>query len=361
MNTSIAFDMLNEEQVQALNLVENSNSSFFLTGRAGTGKTTFLQYIQEHVDKEFIVVAPTGIAAIIAGGVTIHSFFAMPLDPITKQTEFQINDRKWAMMRSVDTIIVDEVSMVRCDIIDGMDRILRTVMKNSQPFGGKQIIFSGDLYQLEPVFNKNDKGLVEFFYNEYNTHTPYFYHAHVFNRIKLPRIEFRKVYRQSDEHFLSILDNVRSGRYVTTDLMMLNNSALRNAQEIDDNVLTLTARNETADTINANRLAAIDSPQFTYVGTVQGDFQPKRMPVQQELVLKEGARVMFCRNEKEGRWVNGTTGTIAKLTEDKIVVCLDNGKKCAVEPAVWENVDYTYDLEKHKLEKKVVGDRKSVV
>ena len=124
MNTPIAFDMLNEEQVQALNLVENSNSSFFLTGRAGTGKTTFLQYIQEHVNKSFIVVAPTGISAIIAGGVTIHSFFAMPLDPITKQTEFQINDRKWAMLRSVDTIIVDEVSMVRCDIIDGMDRTL---------------------------------------------------------------------------------------------------------------------------------------------------------------------------------------------------------------------------------------------
>ena len=355
MNTSIAFDMLNEEQVQALNLVENSNSSFFLTGRAGTGKTTFLQYIQEHVNKSFIVVAPTGISAIIAGGVTIHSFFAMPLDPITKQTEFQINDRKWAMLRSVDTIIVDEVSMVRCDIIDGMDRILRTVMKNTQPFGGKQIIFSGDLYQLEPVFNKNDKGLVEFFYNEYNTESPYFYYAHVFKRIKLPRIEFRKVYRQNDEHFLSILDNVRSGCYVSTDLMMLNNTALRNVQNVDDDVLTLTARNETADTINANRLAAIDAPQFTYSGKVEGDFQSKRMPVQQELILKEGARVMFCRNDKDGRWVNGTTGTIARLSDDEIFVRLDSGRKCAVEPATWENVDYTYDIETHKLEKEVIG------
>ena len=355
MNTTIAFDMLNEEQVQALNLVENSNSSFFLTGRAGTGKTTFLQYIQEHVNKSFIVVAPTGISAIIAGGVTIHSFFAMPLDPITKQTEFQINDRKWAMLRSIDTIIVDEVSMVRCDIIDGMDRILRTVTKNTQPFGGKQIIFSGDLYQLEPVFNKNDKGLVEFFYNEYNTDSPYFYHAHVFKRIKLPRIEFRKVYRQNDEHFLSILDNVRSGCYVSTDLMMLNNTALRNAQETDEDVLTLTARNESADTINANRLAAIDAPQFTYIGKVEGDFQSKRMPVQQELILKEGARVMFCRNDKDGRWVNGTTGTIYRLSEDEIFVRLDSGRKCAVEPATWENVDYTYDIETHKLEKEVVG------
>ena len=355
MNTSIAFDMLNEEQVQALNLVENSNSSFFLTGRAGTGKTTFLQYIQEHVDKNFIVVAPTGIAAIIAGGVTIHSFFGMPLDPITKQTDFQINDRKQMMLRSVDTIIVDEVSMVRCDIIDGMDRILRTVMKNSQPFGGKQIIFSGDLYQLEPVFNKNDKGLVEFFRDEYNTDCPYFYQAHVFNRIKLPRIEFCKVYRQSDEQFLSILNNVRSGRFVNTDLMMLNNTVLRNAQDVDENVLTLTSRNETADNINATRLSAIDTQSFTYIGTIEGDFQSKRIPVQQELVLKEGARVMFCRNDKEGRWVNGSTGTISHLSENEIFVRLDNNQVFSIEPITWECVDYTYDSEKRKFDKEIIG------
>ena len=148
MNQNFTIDDLNQEQVQALNLVENTNFSFFLTGRAGTGKTTFLKYIQENVNKNFVVVAPTGIAAIIAGGVTIHSFFGMPLDPITQQTEYQINDRKQTLLRHVDTIIVDEVSMVRCDIIDGMDRVLRRVMRNTQPFGGKQMIFSGDLYQF---------------------------------------------------------------------------------------------------------------------------------------------------------------------------------------------------------------------
>ena len=153
----IAVDMLNEEQVQALNLVQNTNFSFFLTGRAGTGKTTFLHYIQENVDKQFVVVAPTGVAAILAGGVTIHSFFGMPFDPITPMTEFQINHDKQVMLRHVDTIIIDEVSMVRCDLIDGIDRILRKAMHNSHPFGGKQIIFSGDLYQLEPVIDRHDE------------------------------------------------------------------------------------------------------------------------------------------------------------------------------------------------------------
>ena len=355
MNQNITIDQLNPEQVQALNLVENTNFSFFLTGRAGTGKTTFLKYIQENVKKDFVVVAPTGIAAIIAGGVTIHSFFGMPLDPITQQTEYQINDRKHALLRHVDTIIVDEVSMVRCDIIDGMDRVLRKVMRNSQPFGGKQMIFSGDLYQLEPVMKKSDEGLAKFFAEEYNTDCPYFYHAHVFSRIKLPRIEFRKVYRQSDERFLSMLDNIRSGRTNPTELMLLNNTALRNAQACDADVLTLTSRNDTADTINANRLAALNTEKHTYLGIIEGNFDQKRVPVLQELFLKEGARVMFCRNDREGRWVNGTTGTIARLSDDEIFVRLDSGRKCAVEPATWENVDYTYDIDTHKLEKEVIG------
>ena len=355
MAQTITIDNLNPEQVQALNLVENTNFSFFLTGRAGTGKTTFLQYIQEHVKKDFVVVAPTGIAAIIAGGVTIHSFFGMPLDPITQQTEYQINERKHALLRHVDTIIVDEVSMVRCDIIDGMDRVLRKVMRNSQPFGGKQMIFSGDLYQLEPVMKKSDEGLVRFFAEEYNTDCPYFYHAHVFSRIKLPRIEFRKVYRQNDEQFLSILDNIRSGRTNPTELMLLNNTALRNAQACDDDTLTLTSRNDTADAINSSRLVALKTDEYTYLGTIEGDFDQKRVPVLQELTLKEGARVMFCRNDREGRWVNGTTATVAELSDETIKVRMDSGQVFSVEPVTWECVNYAYDSENKKFEKEIVG------
>lgn len=355
MNQNLTIDNLNQEQVQALNLVENTNFSFFLTGRAGTGKTTFLKYIQENVKKDFVVVAPTGIAAIIAGGVTIHSFFGMPLDPITQQTEYQLNDRKHALLRNVDTIIVDEVSMVRCDIIDGMDRVLRKVMRNSQPFGGKQMIFSGDLYQLEPVLKRTDEGLVRFFLEEYNTDCPYFYHARVFSRIKLPRIEFRKVYRQSDHRFLSILDNIRAGRIVPSELMVLNNTALRNAGADNDDVLTLTSRNDTADNINSMRLAALRTEEYTYIGQTEGSFDLKRVPVLQELTLKEGARVMFCRNDRDGRWVNGTTATIDELSNDGIVVRMDDGQRFRVEPVTWECVNYVYDAENRKFEKEIVG------
>ena len=194
-------DQTNMEQAKAFELVSKTNSSFFLTGRAGTGKTTFLQYIQKKVDKNFVVVAPTGVAAIMVHGVTIHSFFCMPFTPITADTNFNINEEKWVILRKVDTIIIDEVSMVRCDIVDGIDAVLQRAMKNNQPFGGKQVIFSGDLYQLEPVIERNDQELVAFYKNEYGCDSPYFYRAHVFSRIMLPRIEFTKVYRQSDPIF----------------------------------------------------------------------------------------------------------------------------------------------------------------
>ena len=351
----IAIDMLNEEVVQALNLVQNTNFSFFLTGRAGTGKTTFLHYIQKNVNKQFVVVAPTGIAAILAGGMTIHSFFGMPFDPITSMTEFQINQDKQVMLRQVDTIIIDEVSMVRCDLIDGIDRILRKAMHNSQPFGGKQIIFSGDLYQLEPVLDSRDAGLMQFFREKYNTEKAYFYEAHVFARLKLPRIEFKKVYRQSDKRYLSILDNIRSGKYSPIDLMLLNTNGLRNMQSSPKDTLTLCSLNDTADSINTTHLSAIEKPEMIYTGVVDGDFANKRFPVQQELILKEGARVMFCRNDRNHRWVNGTVGTVDNLTDRSIRVRLDNGDICDVEPVTWENVAYTYNAETMSLHKEVIG------
>ncbi|MGN1154593.1 MAG: ATP-dependent RecD-like DNA helicase, partial [Agathobacter sp.] len=351
----IAVDMLNEEQVQALNLVQNTNFSFFLTGKAGTGKTTFLHYIQKNVDKQFVVVAPTGVAAILAGGVTIHSFFGMPFDPITPMTEFQINHDKQVMLRHVDTIIIDEVSMVRCDLIDGIDRILRKVMHNSHPFGGKQIIFSGDLYQLEPVIDRHDEGLMQFFREKYNTGKAYFYEANVFTRLKLPRIEFKKVYRQTDTRYLSILDHIRSGKYSPTELMLLNTNGLRTMQNSPKDTLTLCALNDTADSINTSHLSAIEKREIIYMGVVNGDFTNRRFPVQQELILKEGARVMFCRNDRNHRWVNGTVGTVASLTDKSICVSLDNGNICDVEPVTWENVAYTYNAKTKSLDKEIIG------
>ena len=194
-NSNLPFDPSNEPQKMAYDLIANTNASFFLTGRAGTGKTTFLRKIREAVDKNFIVVAPTGIAAIVAGGETIHSFFGMPTEILTKDSRFNINETKQRILRNVDTIIVDEASMVRCDIVDAIDRIMRTIMQNNLPFGGKQMVFSGDIFQLDPVVMRNSVEM-EILKDLYNTDMPYFYKANVFKRTELLSIEFQKVYRQ---------------------------------------------------------------------------------------------------------------------------------------------------------------------
>ena len=190
-STTHLSDKTNVQQQMAYDLVNNTNNSFFLTGRAGTGKTTFLKHIQQEISKHFVVLAPTGVAAIIAGGETIHSFFGFPMEVIGSSTQVQINPKKQEILRMVDTIIIDEVSMVRCDLIDGIDRVLRKLMHTSLPFGGKQMIFSGDMYQLEPVVAHSAER--EMLKDEYGTERPYYYKAHVFKRFRLPAIEFLKV------------------------------------------------------------------------------------------------------------------------------------------------------------------------
>ena len=362
INEVIHIDTDNVAQMQALDIVKNTNYSFFLTGRAGTGKTTFLQYIQKNVKKQFVVVAPTAIAAIVAGGMTIHSFFGMPFTPITKDTDFEMNDSKWAILKRVDAIIVDEVSMVRCDLVDGIDRVLRKVMKNDLPFGGKQIIFSGDLYQLEPVLERDDEELVNFFRYEYNTLIPYFYHAHVFKRINIPRIEFTKVYRQSDPIFQNMLNNIRHGRIDAGEITKINAIGLANDSMDDEEQLVLTSRNDTADKINKDHLDAIDEPTFRYEGTIEGIFNKHSFPAPEVLMLKKGTHVMFTQNDQAKKWINGTVGTIVDLTDNTINVRIDkNGRRSsegsvvAVQRAVWENIRYRYNRKTRELDKEVIG------
>ncbi len=351
----ILIDEQNPAQMQALEIVRDTNASFFLTGRAGTGKTTFLHYIKEDVNKQFIVVAPTGIAAIVAGGVTIHSMFGMPLTPITKDTQFQINEGKWQVLKRVDTIIIDEISMVRCDIIDGIDTVLRTAMKNDLPFGGKQIIFAGDLYQLEPVVERDEKELIDFFQSEYGTITPYFYHAHVLQRIKLPKIEFTKIYRQNDTDFQNMLNNIRHGCIYSEEIYKINEIGLRNNESETKEQLILTSRNDTAERINQSHLEAIQAAVFTYRGIIEGVFQKNSFPAAEELILKEGTRVMFTHNDTEHKWVNGTVGTISKLTDHSISVILDNGIEVSVNRVEWENIRYKYNRATRKLDSEVIG------
>ena len=362
MDTTFTFDKTNKEQCLALDLVQNTNISFFLTGCAGTGKTTFLQYIQEYVNKKFVLIAPTGIAALVAGGTTIHSFFGMPWEPITSKTtldDFSLNDSKWETLRAVDTIIIDEVSMVRCDMIDGIDKVLRAATLSSLPFGGKQIIFSGDLYQLDPVYQTNDEGLVNFYQEEYHTYKPYFFYAHVFQQMKLFRIELQKVYRQKDAQFLSILKHIRQCEYIRNDIELLNTTGLANDtvnQMLDkDEQLTLSAYRATVDAINEKKLQELPEPSYTYTGQIEGKFNKNNFPAPMELTLKIGARVMFVKNDSNHLWVNGTLGTVETLSEEDIEVVLDNGLLVNVDRERWDAIEYEYDKETGVLDKVVVG------
>ncbi|MGN0187503.1 MAG: ATP-dependent RecD-like DNA helicase [Paludibacteraceae bacterium] len=349
---NLPYDPQNEPQRKAYELIANTNTSFFLTGRAGTGKTTFLRKIREAVDKNFVVVAPTGIAAIIAGGETIHSFFGMPLEILTSHSKFNINETKQTILRCVDTIIVDEASMVRCDMVDAMDDILRIIMKNNLPFGGKQMIFSGDIFQLDPVVKRNSTEM-DMLRDLYNTDMPYFYKANVFRRSELVSIEFQKVYRQEDNTFLNMLTNIRNGEVDWQEINMLNRRVEQRPEE-GKLIITLASLNKTANEINQQHLDAIDSEAITYEGTFDGEFKSTDLPVPQHLTLKIGAQVMLCRNDPAHRWVNGTLATVTKLNEQSVTI-KTNEEEYEVNPVQWEQPKYMYDKVTKKLEKTIIG------
>ena len=345
-------DTQNKQQVMAYELIANTNSSFFLTGRAGTGKTTFLQNVQKIVDKQFITLAPTGVAAILAGGDTIHSFFGLPLDVCTPGTMGKMSEARILTLIHADTIIIDEVSMVRCDIIDAIDYTMRKTLRSTLPFGGKQIIFVGDMFQLPPVSKKGAEG--DLMNDLYHTNDFFFYKADVIKRMRLVKIEFQKVYRQEDEKFLRILESVRLNKTTPETLMHLNERVCQPTKE-DGTVITLASLNRTADTINQQRLSEIDSEEYIYEGTVQGKFEDKRFPVDKTLKLKVGAQVMFTRNDPQRRWANGTIGTVSKLSKDEIKVTIDSGTTYVVPNCTWESYVYDYDKEERKMKKEKVG------
>lgn len=340
------------QQNQAYELIANTYTSFFLTGKAGSGKTTFLRRVQNEIDKNFIVLAPTGVAAILAGGQTIHSFFGFPLEALPIGSIGTINQERYNIIKNVDTIIIDEVSMVRCDIIDAIDATLRDCLRSSAPFGGKQVVFVGDLFQLEPVVgNGNQK---EVLIDNYHTDKPFFFKAKVFSRMCLPSIEFKKIYRQDDVNFLNILNNIRNGIATYEDLNILNQRTIATFPE-DDMVITLCSINRRADKINSDKLAAIKDEAFTFVGRIEKDFDVKKAPVNMELTLKKGTQVMFCRNDPQRRWANGTIGKVTNIDADNIYVTVDGGEEYKVEKVVWEAYSYEYDRKTKKVEKTITG------
>ena len=351
MQNNLTFED-NGPMQKAYELVTKTNNSFFLTGRAGTGKTTFLKRVQAECDKKFIVLAPTGIAAIVAGGETIHSFFGFPFEVLGPKTQHQMNPQKQQLLRHVDAIIIDEVSMVRCDMIDAIDRTLRKLMHSSLPFAGKQMIFSGDMHQLEPVVGDDAHEMLQ---DLYSTDKPFFYKAHVFKRFQLMSIEFRKVYRQDDTDFLRILSDVRDAAMTQDDMERLNSRVLTPSDKGDELAVILTPYNKSAQAINERHLAGLEGEARTYRATITGQFKKKSAPVEEELILKAGAQVMFARNDINKRWVNGTLATVAELASESIVVRLENGSVCKVERVNWEEYKYTYNSETKTMEKEMTG------
>ena len=346
-------DTQNQQQVLAYELIANTNSSFFLTGRAGTGKTTFLRNVQKMVNKQFITLAPTGVAAILAGGDTIHSFFGLPMEVCTPGTCGKLNEARILTLLHADTIIIDEVSMVRCDIVDAIDYTLRRALRTTQPFGGKQIIFVGDMFQLPPVVRQGAER--ELLHDIYQTDELFFYKADAIKRMRLVKIEFQKVYRQDDDQqYLHILENVRLNKVTPENIMHLN-QCVTQPQCKDDMVITLASLNKTADDINQQRLADIDADEFTYEGTISGKFDDKKLPVELNLRLKVGAQVMFTRNDQQKRWANGTLAKVVKLAKDEIHVELSNGGQHIVPCTSWDSISYEYDREARKLKKEVTG------
>ncbi|MBR5118111.1 MAG: AAA family ATPase [Muribaculaceae bacterium] len=355
-------DLDNVEFQNAWNLIRNTHRSVFLTGKAGTGKSTFLKYICANTTKKHVVLAPTGIAAVNVGGQTLHSFFKIPFKPLLPDDSdfsprrirktLRYSAQKVKLIRKLDLIIIDEISMVRCDIIDFIDKVLRTFSGNMrEPFGGKQLLFVGDIFQLEPVITRDMRDILRRYYQQF-----FFFNARVFNSLGLIPIELRKIYRQTDSSFIAMLDRVRVSHASNSDLQLLNSRCNLDYKEPDNGlVMTLATRRETVDSINDAHMQALDTPEYVFEGVVTDVFPDNDLPTNKELVIKKGAQVIFIRNDKENRWVNGTLGMVSRVDETGIEVELENGDGYVLEKEIWENVQYSYDEKEKKVIENVVG------
>lgn len=360
-------DLNNKELQQALQVLQFTRHSLFLTGKAGTGKSTFLRYIASHTRKKHIVLAPTGIAAINAGGVTLHSFFKLPFHPLLPndvqysvrnlRKTLKYNSEKIKILRELELVIIDEISMVRADVIDFIDKVLRVYSQNMrEPFGGKQLLLVGDIFQLEPVVKEDDRQLLQPFYP-----SSFFFDAKVFRLVQPVAIELKTIYRQTDPTFIHLLDNIRTSQVTDTDLKLLNSRVCSEEKPTETNThlsITLSTRRDTVDYINTRKLNELDGEAEVFKGTVEGEFPESNLPTPKELQLKAGAQVLFVRNDVEHRWVNGTLGTVIGFDEeehDRIFVVTEDGRELDVERAIWSNIRYTFNDKEKKIEEQELG------
>ncbi len=353
MNTS------NPELQQAEELVRHTDCNIFLTGKAGTGKTTFLHAIQKETHKRMVVTAPTGVAAINAGGVTLHSFFQMPFGPFVPGGEVflekhRVRREKKNIMRSLDLLVIDEISMVRADLLDGVDTVLRRYRKSDLPFGGVQLLMIGDLQQLSPVVKSDEWELLGTHYK-----SPYFFDSNALRRTELIPVELKHVYRQSDHHFIELLGRVRNNSLDGSTLKKLNSRYFPDFSPPDeDGYITLCTHNRNADAINEAKLNALAGPGHYYNAELEGDFPEYAYPTAPRLEVKEGAQVMFVRNDvsPEKRYFNGKIGTVTGVGNGLIRVrCPEDSETITVEKSTWENIEYGIDPETAEITQKVIG------
>ncbi|MFH1093715.1 MAG: AAA family ATPase [Candidatus Omnitrophota bacterium] len=337
----------NDEFSQAFYLMENSHKNLFVTGKAGTGKSTLLQYFRKHTEKNIVVLAPTGVAAVKIRGQTIHSFFKFPPKAIQKKHVRRLRNK--SVINNLDAIVIDEVSMLRADILDGIDQSLRINRDNNIAFGGVQIIIFGDLFQLPPVVGRQERQVLEMQYP-----SPYFFSAHVWQESELQIFELNKVYRQKDDAFLNILNRVRMGECNKQDLEKINQRVIRNIVHDEQGIITLTATNSAAKAINSDCLDKINAQAVSYPSFIKGDFDEKLYPTDVALKLKVGAQVMLLKNDKEKRWVNGTLAEVSSLGPDNIEVNI-NGKEYFLAKEKWEKIEYHFNNEENTIEEKILG------
>lgn len=348
----------NRELRLAWDFVEHTGTSIFLTGKAGTGKTTFLKTVKEHSTKRMIVVAPTGVAAINAGGVTIHSFFQLPFTPFipgaTIRDRYDFSKAKRRIIASLDMVVIDEISMVRADLLDAVDSVLRRYRDATQPFGGVQLLMIGDLQQLTPVVKAQDEQLLEKYYD-----TPYFFGSKALRQINYVTIQLTHVYRQQDEAFINILNHVREGHPTAEDLDKLN--ARYNPTFIpkpEEGYIRLTTHNRMADSYNENELLKLSGQRHNFKAKVEGEFPASSYPAEEDLMLKIGAQVMFIKNDASGRhrYYNGRIGHVVAFTDKTIQVkCPGDKEAIDVERDVWENTKYDINPQNKTIEPKVEG------
>ncbi len=365
-------DLNNAEFQQVLSLISTTRSSVYMTGRAGTGKSTFLKYIVSHVNKKIVVLAPTGIAAVNAGGVTLHSFFKIPQRPlIPGDTDFypaekllkrqKYSREKLKLLQNLELIVIDEISMVRADILDFINHVLQSVMprgsrQRREPFGGKQLLLVGDAFQLEPVTKAEDRDILHRFYSDY-----FFFNARIFGSLHLVNIELKKVYRQNEQTFLSLLDRVRVNALTANDLQLINSRYDKNFEASDDELyITLCTRRDSADFINETHLGKLDTKEAVYEAEVWGEFAESSFPTSKVLTLKVGAQVIFVKNDKEHRWYNGTIARVVDVDETGVWVEDENLERNFVEVEEWSNVRYRYNEEEEKVEEEVIGSFKQI-